>query len=184
MSHLSLPAAQCRARYGTPSEFLKTFNPDLQLRYTSDLRRAYTSDKAPTLAVLSQAYGAQVADTWLACQLRNLSEFSGAREKITPEQIYDLANIIIAGYPSLKVTELMHFFVRFKQGYYGKFYGAVDAQVITIALRQFAAERAERIARYEREADTGRFDRWRENAVSYEDYKSSQHARQNPFIKP
>lgn len=45
----------------------------------------------------------------------------------------------------------MLFFWWFKAGRYGRFYGAVDAMVITTALRQFLKDRRDNLARIENE---------------------------------
>lgn len=105
--------------------------------------------KAPTLSVVNEAFGKNITETWLAIQIRNLSEFSGVKDKIDTSQIDALAKVIIATFKFLKVTELMHFFLLFKSGKYGKFYGSVDGLVITEALQDFCRERNEKIWQYE-----------------------------------
>lgn len=105
--------------------------------------------KAPTLSVVNEAFGKNITETWLAIQIRNLSEFSGVKDKIDTTQIDMLAKVIIATFHYLKVTELMHFFLLFKSGKFGKFFGAVDGLVITEALQIFCKERNEKIWQYE-----------------------------------
>lgn len=104
--------------------------------------------KAPTLSVLNDAFGKNITETWLAIQIRNLSEFSGVKDKIDTTQIDMLVKVIIATFKFLKVTELMHFFLLFKSGKYGKFYGSVDGLVITEALQDFCRERNETLRRF------------------------------------
>lgn len=122
----------------------------MQYDYCADLQRVYTG-KAPTLNVLNEAFGKNITETWLAIQIRNLSEFSGVKDKLDTAQIDMLAKTIIATFHFLKVTELMHFFLLFKSGKYGKFYGAVDGIVITEALQDFCRERNEKLYQYEQE---------------------------------
>lgn len=119
---------------------LSKFNPGMQTRYCRDLERAYFG-KAPTLAMLSEAWGRNAAEAWMEIQLNDLSEFAGCKEKLGRRQIADLAVMIIEGYPHFKLTEFMHFFQRFKRCDYGKFYGAVDPMVILQALATFAEDR-------------------------------------------
>ena len=114
----------------------------MQYDYCVDIKRVYTG-KAPTLNVLNDAFGKNITEAWLAIQIRDLSEFSGCKDKLDIEQIDKLAKVIIASFKHLKVTELMHFFLQFKSGKYGKFYGAVDGLVITEALQVFCYERNE-----------------------------------------
>lgn len=104
--------------------------------------------KAPTLSVVNEAFGKNITETWLAIQIRNLSEFSGVKDKIDTTQIDMLAKVIIATFHYLKVTELMHFFLLFKSGKFGKFFGAVDGLVITEALQDFCKERNEKLWQY------------------------------------
>lgn len=140
----------CRERYKTSKNFLALFNPDMQYDYCANLQRCYMG-KAPTLTVVNEAFGKNITETWLAIQIQNLSEFSGVRDKIDTTQIDMLAKVIIATFPYLKVTELMHFFLLFKSGKFGKFYGVVDGLVITEALQDFCRERNDMIYQFEQE---------------------------------
>ena len=137
----------CRGMYETGERFLKLFNPDMQYRYCTDLKRCYLG-KAPTLSTLNETFGAHITKAWLTIQLNNLSEFSGAKEKFDTAQVDMLAKVIMSSFPYLKVTELMHFFLLFKTGKFGKFYGAVDGLAITESLRAFCNERREYIYRF------------------------------------
>lgn len=138
----------CRERYKTSDNFLRLFNPDMQYDYCANLQRVYMG-KAPTLRVVNEAFGKDVTEGWLAIQIRNLSEFSGVKDKIDTEQIDMLAKVILATFHYLKVTELMHFFLLFKSGKFGKFYGVVDGLAITEALQTFCRDRNEKIWQYE-----------------------------------
>lgn len=84
-------------------------------------------------------------------QLEDLADFAGCREKLTPQRCDEIAQLIMARYGYLKVSELMLFFLRFKLAEYGEFYGAVDPMRILGALRKFDRERAELQQRYDRE---------------------------------
>lgn len=108
---------------------------------------------APSLVVVREAYGKGAAQSWLAFQLRDLSEFSGAKEKLGIAQIDDITEVILSQFAYLKVTELMHFFLLFKSGKFGKFYGAVDGLAIMEALREFIAERNDKVYRWRLEEE-------------------------------
>lgn len=140
----------CIKRYGDKAKFLVTFNPDIQYSCANNLQQCFTG-KAPILSVVSEAYGQDITESWLAIQLHDLSEFSGCKEKLTTEQIDKIAKVITTMFPYLKVTELAYFFLLFKSGRYGKFYGAVDGLVITEALQDFLITRNDYIAKFERE---------------------------------
>lgn len=141
---------KCRIRYSSGEEFLKTFNPGLQAKFCKDIKRCFTGT-APSLKILSEAFGDEVTESWVAIQLRDLSEFSGCKDKLSVEQVDQLAKVISMMFPYLKVTELMYFFFLFKSGKYGRFYGSVDGLTITEALQDFRIERRELLQQYGRE---------------------------------
>ena len=143
-------AVDCINRYKTAENFLKLFNPDMQYDYCSNVKRVYTG-AAPALCTLNEAFGKNIAETWLAIQIRDISEYSGCRDKLGNEQIDRLAKVIMASFKFLKVTELMLFFLQFKSGKYGKFYGSVDSLAITESLQDFCCERKNVLNRYEEE---------------------------------
>ncbi|MCM1454891.1 MAG: hypothetical protein NC193_10240 [bacterium] len=118
------------------------FNPDRQVDYTRDLQRVHTGH-APALCTVAEAYGTKVARAWLQIQLSDLSEFSGCRGKLTDRQMAHTAEMLLERCRSYRLTEMMLFFVRFKCGDYGQFYGCVDPMRILQAVKRFEAERQE-----------------------------------------
>ena len=147
-SQKSLQANRCIDRYGNESRFLSTFNPDKQYIYCKDIERCFTGT-APTLRIVAEAYKDKVAESWIAIQIKDLSEFAGCKDKLTTLQIDQIAKVILLNFSYLKVTEMMYFFVLFKSGRFGKFYGAVDGLVITEALQDFCQLRREKLWEYE-----------------------------------
>ena len=139
-------------RYGTEANFLALFNPDNQARYCTDLSRVYLGS-APTLGLVAKSYGSNIAEAWLEIQLKDLSDFAGCKDKLDGYGTEKVARVIISQFGYLKVTELMHFFLLFKSGAYGHFYGVIDPIRITEALREFIVDRADRKARYTQERD-------------------------------
>lgn len=150
----------------------------MQYKYCKDVNRCYIG-KAPSLKVISEAYGENITETWLEIQLRDLSEFAGCKEKLSIQQIEQIAKVIILEFSFLKATELMHFFILFKSGKFGKFYGAVDGLVITEALQEFRQLRRERL--WELEQKRAREERARrdaehaKNAMSFDEWKELKH---------
>lgn len=139
--NLTSPAIiKLKEKFKDGAELLTAFNPAHQCAYCRDVARVHTG-KAPSIGLVQSAYGRSVAESWLEIQLNNLSEFAGCKEKLRPDQIMELAQMMIMGYPHYKLTEFMLFFQRFKQCKYGKFYGAVDPMVILQALSTFEDER-------------------------------------------
>lgn len=142
-------ATELTAKYGSADKFLLTFAPDLQHKYCAPTNadRCF-SGTAPEISKVAAAYGDGTAEAWLGAQITDLSLFAGANN-IELAQMDELARVIKTSYYHLKVTELMYFFLRFKSGAYGKFYGRVDALTITDALDTFLGERRDILARIE-----------------------------------
>lgn len=145
---------QILKKYGEDrQDFIDIFNPDLQVKAAQDVERCYFGN-APTLTSINLAYGKATAQIWLVPQLTNLSEYCGAKDKLSGFQLEECAGVIATEFCFLKVSELLLFFHRFKSGRYGKMYGSVDPLIITTALREFVKERGVEIDRYERSKPT------------------------------
>lgn len=127
---------------------MNTFAPDKQYEMCKNEKYAILDD-SPTLTELNIAYGNNSAKMFLIPQLFNLSEFCGVKNKLTDNQIQELAQLIATSYTWLKVKEIMVFCKQFKLGQYGQFYGSVDPMVITKALKEFLSYRADIYAEYE-----------------------------------
>lgn len=131
--------------------FLLALNPSVQAQAAANPLRCYTS-QAPTLAAAARVWGSHIPIAWLQAQLRDLATYAGSLDKLTAEQSRGAAEAILAGYPSLRASELLLFFARFKAGRYGRFYGPVDPLAITTGLRDFVRQRATEIAQLELQA--------------------------------
>lgn len=116
--------------------------------------------------ILEHTFGRDIAESWVEIQLNDLSEFSGAGEKLDRARCRELARTIITAYPYLKASELMFFFLLFKSGYYGKFYGTVDAMAVSEGLQKFQRTRREFLERYEREDEQERETRERDESAA------------------
>lgn len=165
----------CIERYGEEVDRLMTlFNPGRQAEYALRKERCYTGT-APRIGTMAEAYGANVAIAWLEIQIRDLSKYSGCKDKMTNVQVTETAMHILADWTHLKLTEFMLFFHYMKGGRYGHFYGAVDGMRITEALTDFSRTRAIEIAAIEeakaRDAKEAEERRHRANSVSEEEWK-------------
>ena len=173
-SSQSLAVVDCIGRYKNGKDFLITFNPSRQFAFSRNKDRCFVG-LAPTLNVVDNAFGERITESWLAIQIRDLSEYAGSREKLSTEQIDQIAKTVHLAFGYLKVTELMYFFFLFKSGKFGHFYGAVDGLVITESLRDFVSYRnreLERIEREEREKRKAEEDeREAPFRISYEEWK-------------
>lgn len=150
-----------------------TFNPAKQIPYCRNVERCFIGT-APTLKVVEEVYGDRVAESWIAIQIRDLSEFAGCKDKLSTTQIDQIAKVILLNFAYLKVTELMYFFVLFKSGKFGKFYGSVDGLVITEALQDFCQLRRDMIWQFEQKRiQAERLEtekKHSERAMSYEEW--------------
>lgn len=153
------------------------YNQDLQsrlLKIGSTYAGLAKNDNIPTLGLLASTYGDETPIEWLVIQFGSLNDFAEVRSKISNAQIYELANLVLSEYYYLNAAEILLFIGKFKMGYYGTFYGAIDPMKITCALIQYVNDRRIDIERYEREKY--RLQRQKEieergsNKVSYQEY--------------
>lgn len=147
--------------YGDKQRFGTAFNPSIQKVIAQNLERAYVG-KAPTLAVVKEAFGSDPAEAWIMAQLENLNDFAGVAIKMNSEQMEETSRLILQEYSYFKVTEFMLFIHRFKLGKYGTLYGVVDPLIIMQAINQFASERREELIFYESRERQRRLDEQRE----------------------
>lgn len=127
-------------RYGDANRFLTLFTPHLQRTVAKEWVRAY-SGYAPKLLTVIQGYGMDTAVYWICTQLEDINLFTNVPGKLAVNKQQELARLLLVQYEQLKVTEMMLFFHRLKCGFYGRFYGSVDAMFITEALLVFMKER-------------------------------------------
>lgn len=113
--------------YPDGTTLLKAYTPD-KISHIATLpdRRRIFMGVAPELSLVSRIYGANITESWLVIQLNHVSEFTGAKDKLTSDVTHDLARIIYSMAWYLKMSEIMLFFANFMSGRYGRFYGAVD----------------------------------------------------------
>lgn len=154
-------AQQLMALYGNKEKFGVAFNPSMQNVIAKNIERAFIG-KAPTLAVVKEAFGVDPAEGWIMAQLEDLNDFAGVAVKMTPCQLEETARLILQEYPYFKVTEFLLFMHRFKCGNYGTLYGVVDPLVIMQAIFQFASERRAELAFYENRERERKLDEERE----------------------
>lgn len=163
--------------YSKPEQFMTDYNQDLQskmLKIGSTYAGLAKNENIPTLGLLASTYGDETPVEWLVIQFGSLNDFAEVRSKISNAQIYELANLVLSEYYYLNAAEILLFIGKFKMGYYGTFYGAIDPMKITSALIQYVNDRRIDIERYEREKC--RLHRQKEieergsNKVSYQEY--------------
>lgn len=158
-----------RQKYGTREQFLATMNPSIQPTAAKYPDRCHFGE-APTLGLLKQTYGENMAVMWLVPQLCDLVAFTNSKSLLNGEQTKFVAEVISQEYGYLKSSELLLFFYRFKAGYYGRFYGTVDPMIITMAIREFLKERAEAIRQREQEQQKQELEQSMQGAISASEF--------------
>ena len=153
------------------------FNPD---RGNNLIARGYSSGEVamlpnvPTLADVAMKFGENVVVKWLGIQLDSVNNLQGlASYTVTARDT--VASLIFSAYSKFNIGELLMFFARFKLGYYNDIVARVGGlQKITAALHHYHRTRNEDIIRIYRNAEFLRKDaerdRWKENAITYEEY--------------
>lgn len=137
-------------RYGrSVLELARTFAPQYQADVARDPDLCMTDPRVPTLAVAVNAYGRRGMTGWVIAQMEDLNRTAGGRDKMTAEEMQNAAEAIVTTYPQLRLTDVMLFFLRFKAGVYGRFYGKTDTLVITTALAQYVEWRTREVRRVE-----------------------------------
>lgn len=133
-------------RYANSENVIASFSPDKQVYFARYPKKCLVGN-GPTLVDVRCIWGERFAESLLECQLKDLSEYAGAKEKPDTLQIEETARVIAGEFYYLKLSEFMLFFAHFKAGRYGKFYGSVDPLVITEALQKFKAWRFDALNR-------------------------------------
>lgn len=128
-------------------DVLLTYTPDLQMYMASTIQNAYNalhpSKPVPTIG----AIGFALAKTWIAIQAQSVAKFCGARDKLSDEQVDELATYmaLCERVQRRPLTAIMLFFGLLKTGKYGHFYGTIDAQLICQKLDDFLTHDVNRI---------------------------------------
>ena len=167
---------QCQQQLVSADNFLRMYNPSEQFKLCSNEVSCYLS-VTPTLNTIAESFGSNVVVTWIAIQLHDLSEFSGVKEKLSIDQIDQTAKVIKQFFGGLKPEELMLFFLKFKSGAYGKFYGAIDGMTITEKLREFLSEKNTKLQQTAEEQNSierkQRCEEAEHNAITYSEWLKS-----------
>lgn len=149
--------------YPSGEQLLAAYSPNITSRLLAErnLERIYMG-RAPEMSIVREAYGMEVAVSWLEIQLNHISEFAGVKERMNALVVHELAQVILGEFHWLKLSEMMLFFARLMAGRYGVFYGVVDPMHISASLHTFLRERNMDIDRIEREmAQRRREEEWR-----------------------
>lgn len=153
--------------------------------------------KSPTLCILNEAYPTTyysdgtinegAAISFMNAHLLVVSDFVGAKNKITTNQLRAVGEQILTMFPTLTMIEFILFCARLRAGQYGIFYGSVDPQKILVAFKEFLKDRdhdycvkeeVDRKAREEKEKSE-----MKEKAMSGEDLQKAFDEGRLQYIK-
>lgn len=192
MRSTKLTCAQIRncekvvALWQDEKNFVERFSPINQVRLLHNEERSILAD-TPSMGAVRNTWGDTFVTRWLATHLIELNEYCGVKEKMSINQINQCAKILISQYGYLKPQEFMIFFLKFKAGEYGRFYGSIDPMVISDAMREFMTYRNKTIDKVmrelERQEQVERKATASQLAISYEEYirrKESERAAKEP----
>lgn len=157
-------------------QFAERFNPQIQAKLIAK-KADYVycfKTKYPSISTLALAYTEEGLINWLKIQFDNLNDFVGVKEKMSIGQINEVSALFYYDCCSLNIAEVAFFFVKFKLGSFGEFYGTVDPLKIMIAKNQFISERGASLNYYQikkaNEESENKRQQWAQKAITYEDY--------------
>jgi len=98
------------------------------------------------------------------CNVEGVTEY-------TSEQLYSVADVIASEYGHLNAGEITLFFRRMKAGRYGHMYGnRLQGSVITCAIGEFMAYRAQHLQRVEQQKRDAAREASNARAITYAEY--------------
>jgi len=110
-------------------------------------KKAFLQENSLSLNQFAQAYSKDKCYLVIELWLYDLNDYAGLKNKMSPEQVRQVAILFFSEAYMLNFTEMALFFNRIKKGYYGDFYGVVDPIKFMGFLNQFKIERREAIER-------------------------------------
>lgn len=169
-------------RYGDAKSFALAFNPSVQKKCAMNLERSLTGD-APTIRQLLHTYQMEHLHVWVMAQIVDLNEYVGVKNKMSSDQMKDLAFVLIEKSDFLKASEILLFFYKLKAGDFGSFYGTVDPMKVGDNFNFFMQWRSQELDRvYNKQAKEQRERQrkeWQRTAITREEYKKKKH---NPTL--
>lgn len=149
-------------------DFLEGFGPSNLHLMAVNSERCHIG-KGPTIKAATESYGMQALQQLTLAYVQNLHNYLGTPCRLTPEQVADIATIVYIKYPSLKVAEYCLYFLELKAGTYGKLFGQLYPQDITLPLPQYAEHCHKLQNRLLYERHQRELARWREEGYSVSD---------------
>lgn len=162
----------------SPAETLCAYDAGLQSKLPGlcpSIHLATEMKQVPTLKVLAEAYDEETYIIWMKAQLIKINEFVGTKEKLSTDQMEELAIQILHEYGYLNLFEFIIFCGRLRSGSYEEFYGSVDPMRVLKSLKSFCYDRRcdlDKVYR-EREAEQKRLEEKNRVAISFDEWYES-----------
>ena len=102
----------------------------------------------PALADVARSHGEAVAVRLVRMYVIGLND-SCNQQRMTAEQIAELAELLYEEGSGLKITEMFEFFREVKKGAYGECFGSLDGLKVMVFFRRFMQERERLVRRAE-----------------------------------
>lgn len=132
------------SRTYSPAETLCAYGAGLQSKLPGlcpSIHLATEQADVPTIRVLADAYDEDTYVMWMKAQFIKINEFIGTKEKLSVEQMEELALQILYEYSYLNLFEIILFCGRLRSGEYEDFYGSIDPMLVLKSLKSFCADR-------------------------------------------
>ncbi len=128
------------------------------------------ADEYPSLVRIGWTYDVDTPRMLLYLHLKDYCNVEGVTE-YTSEQLYSVADVIASEYGHLNAGEITLFFRRMKAGRYGHMYGnRLQGSVITCAIGEFMAYRAQHMQRVEQQKRDAAREASNARAITYAEY--------------
>lgn len=116
--------------------FKQAFSPQNEFVYALQEQRCHRG-KAPSIMAAVAEFGIEAVGEVVGNLVDDFVSFTPARSRFSDNHRRQICWVIITQYRSMKITQLMLFFVKCKSGFFGKFYTNIEPMDITIALSQW-----------------------------------------------
>ena len=134
--------------------------------------------KAPTLVDVANCYGMKYSIKFLMLHIIRIVERIGGNEKMSSDDIEELAQQLYAKCVDLKLTEMMLFFRRLLDGDYGRTYGAPRVLYFMDALRTFRNQRYYALLEFESKERERERDKAAKRSCTYQEYLKMKAAKE------
>ena len=172
-------------RWPDAKDFLCAYRPQLMPKICADVQRCFDLDNAaPTLQIVTAAYGQDVATSFLALMIRDALTAVEGKDAMSVAQIDSLCRTWQTDpfVRQLKLSELFVFFHLFKNGQLGVVYGSVTPKSFADALQAFRPIRAREIEATENAKAAARREQARDGAITFAEWKRLNQSKVTPQV--